>query len=233
MSKKINKFNGLFLIPILGLFLLAYLTLHDLATAQGIGLYLALQQGQEERERFDLMVDIVGMLLLVAVLVIPCIVLKHKKLDALLRIMTVYFAILPSISMGTLVHLFDGHHLWTVSFDWVINLNILCSFLQLIIPLLVVLGYFYKKKGFTVQKWQVCILCSLIILVAGVLFLPELSEVLLQLCYYLLLLVAFDWWERLYTRTELYEKVILWLLFGVFGCRGCLRMLELMSAYQL
>ena len=98
MSKKINKFNGLFLIPILGLFLLAYLTLHDLATAQGIGLYLALLQGQEEREKFDLMVDIVGMLLLVAVLVIPCIVLKHKKLDALLRIMTVYFAIFENLN---------------------------------------------------------------------------------------------------------------------------------------
>lgn len=233
MSKKIKKLNILFLIPILGLFLLAYLTLHDLATAQGIGLYLALLQGQEERGRFDLLVDVVGMLLLLTVLVLPCILLKHKRTDSLLRLMTVYFAMLPSIGMGTLVHLFDGHPLWRVAFDKMISLNILVSFLQLIIPLLVVLGYYYKHKGFIIQKWHLCILYSLIIWGTGVLFLPELSEVLLQLCYYMLLLVAFDWWEHLYTKTELYEKVILWLLFGVFGCRGCLRMLELMSAYQL
>ncbi len=233
MSKKINKLKGLLLIPVLGFFLLAYLTLHDLATAQGIGLYFAIMQGTENRAIFDIVVDVVGMLLLLTVLLTPCFVLKHRGVDSLLRLMVVYFAILPSIGMGTLVHLFDGHNLWVISFDWTLNLNIFCSFLQLIIPLLVVLGYFYKQKGFTVQKWQLCAFGSLIVLGMGVLFLPELSEVLLQLCYYMLLLVAFDWWERLFTRTELYEKVILWLLFGVFGCRGCLRMLELMSAYQL
>ena len=124
MSKKIKNLNILFLIPILGLFLLAYLTLHDLATAQGIGLYLALLQGQEERGRFDLLVDVVGMLLLLTVLVLPCILLKHQRTDSLLRLMTVYFAMLPSIGMGTLVHLFDGHPLWRVAFDKMISLNI-------------------------------------------------------------------------------------------------------------
>lgn len=233
MRKKICSFNGFYLIPILGLFMMAYYTLHDLATAQGIGLYLAILQGNDNRTGFDMAVDIIGMLLLVTVLVAPCMVLKHKKAESLLRLMLVYFGIMPSLSMGMMVHLFDGHKLNVLAFDWLINLNILFSFLQLIIPLLVVLVYFYKQKGFVVQKWHMCFLYSLIVFGAGVLFLPELSEILLQASYYLLLLVAFDWWEHLFKRTELFEKVILWLIFGAFGCRGCLRMLELMSAFHL
>ncbi len=233
MRNKIYSFNSVYLIPIFGLFLLACYTLHDLATAQGIGLYFAILQGNDNRTIFDAAVDVVGILLLVVVLVVPCMVLKHKKAESLLRLMMVYLGIMPSISMGMLVHLFDGHKLSVLSFDWLINLNILFSFLQLIIPLLVVLGCFYKQKGYTIQKWHLCFFYSLIVCGAGVLFLPELSEILLQVSYYLLLLVAFDWWEHLFTRTELYEKVILWLVFSVFGCRGCLRMLELISAFHL
>lgn len=233
MIKKICSLNSVYLIPIFGLFLLACYTLHDLSTAQGIGLYFAILQGTDNRIVFDMVVDVVGMLLLVGGLVVPCIVLKHKRADSLLRLMLVYFGIMPSLSMGMLVHLFDGHKLSVISFDWLIGMNILFSFLQLIIPLLVVLGYFYKQKGFIIKKWHLSFLYSLILFGVGVLFLLELSELLLQVSYYLLLLVAFDWWEYLFTRTEFYEKIILWLVFGVFGCRGCLRMLELMSAFHL
>lgn len=220
-------------ILIAGLLILALFTLHDVATAQGIGLYLSVLQNNDNRVPYDIAVDICGMFLLLCVLLVPCYLLKYKESASILRFMMAYFTFMPSISMAMLVHLFDRRSLFVVSFDWQIGLNYLSTFVREVIPILIILGYFYLDKGFTLKKWHKVIFIMVLIFGFGMLFLPELSNVCVQLMYYLLILVAFDWWESWYTQTEYYERIVLWIIFGMFYCRGVLRMLELMSAYHL
>lgn len=231
--KKVFNLRAFVLMLIVGMVGLVGYTLNDLGTAQGIGLYLAMQCGSENRLPFDIGVDAVGVILFLAVLIIPCVLLKHRTVDSLFRITATYLAFMPAISMGILVHLFDGHDLWPVKFDWQIGLNYLCDFAQVIIPIVFVLGYFYKDSGFRMKGWHKILLIAIPVLFVGVISLPELSPVLLQVIYYLGLLVSFDWWESIYIKAEKYEKTVLWIVFGLFCCRGCLRMFELINAYHL
>ena len=233
MRGKWINLNTLFLMPIAGIIILAGITLHDVATAQGIGLYFSILAGNVDRIGYDLAVDIIGMIALLLVLILPGILLKHRGIDSLLRFAAVYFSFMPAISLGYLAHLFDGHSLWMFEFDWQINLNHLVSFLQIVIPAMFILGFFYIQHGMVIKKWHKCLLYSCILLGACALFMPELSDVAFQIIYYFLAIIAFDWWEILYSKAVLFEKVILWLIFVVFYCRGCLQMLELMSAFHL
>lgn len=231
--KKICNWHTFIPVLILGILSLVCYTLHDICTAEGVGLYWAILWGNEKRLPFDIAVDVIGILLFLAVLIIPCCLLKHRKTDSLFRIMVVYLAFMPVISPGYLVHLFDGHDLWKVEFDWQAGLNNLCDLAQIIIPLGFILGFIYKSSGFCIKRWQKIMFITMPILFAVVMLLPELSKVCMQLVYYSGVLIAFDWWESLYSKTEKYEKVIVGILFGVFFCSGCLRMLDLLHAYHL
>ena len=52
---------------IAGLLFLAWMTIHDMQTAEGTGLYLMFQAGAEKRDIFDWLVEGIGMLCLLAV----------------------------------------------------------------------------------------------------------------------------------------------------------------------
>ena len=67
--------NTLFLTCSIGALLLVLYTLHDMQTAEGAGLYLSILYGQSNRTPFDILVDIMGMLLLLALLLLPCLML--------------------------------------------------------------------------------------------------------------------------------------------------------------
>ena len=62
----IQALSALLLIAIAGL------TLHDMQTAEGAGLYLAIKAGAEDRRMYDFAVDAAGMLCLLVLLLLPC-----------------------------------------------------------------------------------------------------------------------------------------------------------------
>ena len=55
---------------------MAGLTLHDMQTAEGAGLYLAIKAGAEDRRMYDFAVDAAGMLCLLVLLLLPCFLQK-------------------------------------------------------------------------------------------------------------------------------------------------------------
>ncbi len=87
---------------------MAGLTLHDMQTAEGAGLYLAIKAGAEDRRMYDFAVDAAGMLCLLLLLLLPCLLQKRLRPAPFLRFASASLAFLPVTSMALLVHLADG-----------------------------------------------------------------------------------------------------------------------------
>lgn len=87
---------------------MAGLTLHDMQTAEGAGLYLAIKAGAEDRRMYDFAVDAAGMLCLLMLLLLPCLLQKRLRPAPFLRFASASLAFLPVVSMALLVHLADG-----------------------------------------------------------------------------------------------------------------------------
>ena len=87
---------------------MAGLTLHDMQTAEGAGLYLAIKAGAEDRRMYDFAVDAAGMLCLGLLLLLPCLLQKRLRPAPFLRFASASLAFLPVVSMALLVHLADG-----------------------------------------------------------------------------------------------------------------------------
>ena len=201
-----------------------------MSVSQGVGLYLSIRAGAADRAAYDLLTDIVGISSFLLVMLLPILLLPYRKPEALLRFMAVYLAFMPVLRPAMLVHLFDGHNLWMVGFDTTMNVNLLFGFVREMIPLLFVLAILCKRQGFTVPKWYRSVLVAEAILCVGMLFLPEISEVCMSVMYYLLAILAFDHWEKLFEKeTQVWGKVVVWLMFALFYLRGCERMLTLMA----
>lgn len=75
------------------------------------------------------------------------------------------------------------------------------------------------------------VLAVQILLLAAILF-PALTDLLIYLIVYALLIYGFFLWERLCERNSEWNTWS-WILFGIFWLRGIERMLELMSVYHL
>lgn len=234
MKRKISIMNIIIILIIGMLLVLALFTLHDVSTAQGVGLYLALQKGSQNRMPYDIFIDIVGMVALLLVILIPFFRLKHRSVESLLRFMSAYFAFMPVLSMATMIHLFDGHNLLMIGFDWESNLNYLSGLVREVAPVFILLEAFYKKSDLCIKRWHWIVFAVQGVFVLGMCFLPKLAFLLWFMIYYMLLIVAYDWWEDLYvTEKQTALKVIFWVVFILFLCRGCFKMLDLTSHYTL
>lgn len=234
MKRKLININIIYWLLIGLQLLLALFALHDVATAQGVGLFLALQKGSPDRLSYDILVDVIGMISLILVLVIPYLLLRHRRAESLLRLVIAYFAFMPILSIATLVHLFDGHNLFLVAFDWENNVNLLSGLVRDAAPVLILLGALYKKRGFRVKQWHWIAFIIQGILGLGMCLLPELSVLLLSMMYYLLVIIAYDWWENLYAvEKNVALKIIFWLVFVHLLGRGGFKMLDLTSHYRL
>ena len=234
MKKRLLQWNPLGIFFTTALLLLALVTMLDVERAQGVGLYLAMLQGRADRLPFDVLVVVCGMMLLMLALALPFVLLRHRGVQAFFRLSAGYFAFMPILSLAMLVHLFDGHSLLVWSYDWEKGLANLANFSREAAPALFILCWLYKRNGFRLKRWHVVLFAVQVFSVVGMLFLPELTGILLHSAFYLLLVVAYDCWENILAKnTMLSTRIISWLIFAVFYGRGCSRMLELMSQYHL
>jgi len=208
-------------------------TIHDVGRAQGLGLYLALQTGSAQRLPFDLLVDACGTLLFGIVLLVPFRMLRYRNAEALFELSVMYLAFMPVLDMAMLIHLFDGRNLFTVAFDWGNTLTLLSTYVRKIIPVLGILYYVYQRDGHRIKKWHKILALTEIPVCMGMFFLQELSQILFGFSYYLLVILAFDWWESAKKERTMREKVVIGLIFGALFFRGFFKMLKLMSMYQL
>lgn len=213
--------------------LLVCVTIHDVGTAQGIGLYFTLKNGSVPKLVYDLLVDFCGTLLYVAVLLVPFMLLKHHGVEALLRLATIYLAFMPRLDMAWLVHVFDGRYLFEFAFDWDNTTTLLSTFIREVIPILVILFVVYKRNGCQMKRWHKLLLMLEVPIGIGMFVLPVVSPIFFHCSYYLLVILAFDWWESAKRERALCEKVVIVLIFGILFSRGCYEMLDLMSMYQI
>ena len=158
MKKKFVNRNCYIILLILLELALVMKAWHDVAVAQGVGLYCAMQAGSQDRMPYDMIVDICGAIGYLVAIVLPPMLLARRSFESIFRFEAAYFAFMPFLYPAMLVHLFDGHSLLAVNFDLFWNANLLFAFVREVVPMVFVLALLYKLNGFAMKKWQIVLL---------------------------------------------------------------------------
>ena len=236
---KFAKYKGIGnFILIAGLLLGCLYTLHDMQTAEGIGLFFSMQLGMEQRLPFDLLVDVVCIGALVLLVYLPCKLLKYHSGDSFLRFLVVYLAMMPSVSLAGIISLFrEGRleFLWDMgilmNWDCWLHLYSVVPFLQIWIPVLIILYAFAGVNNyFSIKKWHKRVLVIVGILLVILLIVPAFKDILVYFIGYLGLVIAFDIWETIFKKMP---KLECWFVpfFGLLLLRGIFNMVVLLSQY--
>ena len=237
--KKSTWFAG---ILVFGTFVIILMTLHDMQTAQGIGLYLSMLGGCNSRVIFDILVDVSGIVLLALGLFVPCILLDRLNVKSLFRLLASYLALLPGVDLGNLVHIFDPPGVFALrqSFAdgefltaFLSGMREISPVLRLWLPVLCLMLMGNRMVTNTgLKRWENNFFWLQIPLLLGVFLFPAISPFLSFIMQYLLLIVCFDIWEELYkgcSNIEIWDAI----LFGGLWLRGIYLMIEVMSAWAV
>lgn len=241
MGKRLHKYNN-WIMGILALFLLAFAAaaIHDMQTAEGVGLYFALKKGTD-RQPFDLAADIAALLGLLLLTLLPCVPPAHRSIAVYFRMLTAFLAFMPKLRLAYLIHLFDTEA------DY--SLEPLLFVLQTVAPLLCLLAIAMSLQGDAAseheklidgsnvswirpawKKWYSMCCAAAALSAAAAFFLPSQQPLFDFVLAYLLLLVCFDLWERLYRRYPALNRWG-WILFGGLALRAVYVLTEIMRKY--
>lgn len=256
MKEKLLKKNNWILACIsLGLFAFLFVAIHDVQSAQGVGLFLSMKAGAADRLPFDLAVDVAAVFGAAVLVLIPCLLLKWRSLASVLRLFIAFLGFMPVLDLAQLVHLIMGNtkpelsaalrsgDLWTAFIE---GAEFSVSLLQMIIPMLVLLlaVSFFDGNGKNdsvdcqnggqnvIKRWYFVALIIGAVAEICVFLFPNMAFLLCFVMAYVILLIMFDLWEKL---VVIYPGLGTWgwILFGGLGLRGIYRLLELMSAFKL
>lgn len=237
--KKSTWFAG---ILIFGTFVMILLTLHDMQTAQGIGLYLSILGGYKSRIIFDILVDVLGIVLLAIGLFVPCFLLGRLKVNSLFRLLASYLALLPGVDLGRLVHIFDPPGVFSLRQSFVegefltaflAGMGEISPVLRLWLPILCLMFMGNRMIANTgIKRWVSNFFLIQIPLLLGVFLFPVIAPFLSFIMQYLLLIVCFDIWEGWY---KVCSNIEIWgtILFGGLWLRGIYLMIEVMSIWAI
>lgn len=242
MAQTLNKKNIIrniiFLAVSTGLVLFAFWALHDVQTAQGAGLYLALMQNAPDRRPYDLLIDSLGGLGILLTTLLPVIFLKKCTPGSYLRFLCIYLAFVPMINPGTLVHINEQFTHWELrkisSFSDILHsVASLADLLVIILPLLLILFAFSAKE----DKLQLKIHSKVLLIITAVMsaiyiLFPGISEYSLFLAYFCMVILLFDEGEKLQERTSS-KKWLIWLLYILSGLKGVYRIIMLLQTTHL
>lgn len=229
-------------------FFLALAAIHDMQTAEGVGLYFALKRGSD-RLPYDLAADAVAAFGLLIAILVPAFVLRHKGIASIYRLLAAFLAFMPRLSMAYLLDPFSA--------DTEFSIEGILPVLQTIAPLVCVLAPALCLAGRSAsagegtqagasasagevaqaggrenvwRRWySLCGLAAALMLAAALIF-PALQQLCSFLLSYLLLLVCFDLWERLYARYPALNRWG-WILFGGLGFRAVYVLAEVMRRF--
>ena len=211
---------------------LAIVTVYTMGYEQGSGLYVATKWGLGNRHLNDVIITGCVAAVFLLLLSIPCILTKHKNATSLFRLLSVYLAIMPVTNMGTVVSVWGGQNLFQVKFDFEYALAIFASYIKVVVPLIIMLYFLYKCSGLTMKRWHKVCIAMQFPFFAGLALLPQLSEIMWFWGFYILIVLAFDWWEKLCEKEHSTGvKVLTWLVFIFMCLKGCSRLLEMLVRY--
>lgn len=240
MREKSGRTENLICCFLIGVFLLFYtVAMHDVQKAQGVGLYLSMQAGAENRTGFDILADAVALSVIVLLSAVPCVVLKRKSAVSFLRILLAFVAFMPQLRLSWLVHftevvqtielcpaLREGGFQTT----FLAGTEIFVKPLQMAVPAVLLMTAELSREDMeTIGKQRHHVMATICILAGVLVFLfPALSELLRFVMSYMLLLIAFDRWEILLDR---YSSVPGRILFCGIGLRGIYLLIVEMSMF--
>ena len=214
---------------ITGLFLCSLYALHDMQTAEGIGLYFSLKIGLENRIYLDLLVDVLGMICLALLIWLPCQILNRRTEASYCRLLIGYLATVPSLSLSNVLHMFNGEivFLWEgeIGAEIVRGFFENAPFLQIWLLMLIIL---YAVRGTDFGKWHRTIWLFLGLLFGVSLIVPAVRHLTGYFMGYCELLLAFDCWETILCENEKLKKWS-WILFALLLLRGIYRIMVLVS----
>lgn len=198
---------------------MAFYCIHDMQMAEGVGLFFALKAGKD-RLLFDLAVDVAGGLGLSLLIAVPCLVLGYWDFPALLRFLLVYLSLMPTLSMAYLLDPLGGEE--------GLRLQPLFVLLQTVIPFLCLWVAILGREAW--KKWYgVCAGCAALLCLAGF-FVQPLQPLFQFIMTYLLLLMGFDLWERVWKKYPALNTWG-WILFGGLGFRAFYVLSQVMAEY--
>lgn len=220
MGKKAARYTN-WIAVLLGLtaFLGALSGVHQMQMAEGIGLYWALKAGVKQQV-FDILTDLSAAFAMILLVILPCVILRHRSIRSAFRFLTGFLAFMPSLSMSYLIHLFDegGRS---------IDPEFLLSVYSLLLPFacLLLLGVGCFEKPW--KKWYGVLGLTALALGIGTFWEAGILGFLLA---YVLLVVCFDAWERLLALCSRLE-IFGWILFGGLWLRAVYCIILLRSLY--
>lgn len=236
--KQLKKFlRYLILTSLLGGYVLAYYTLHDLQTAEGAGLYLSITFQHSSRVFFDTIVDLAGILLLFLVTFLPLIIMKRASLDSYFRLFSIYLAFMPIVHPGNMVHLLSMFKSSTIRPN-LLSGDLLNYVFQDLVPLFEILRWFLpftlliyalnKSCNNSKASYRIWLTVLILLILLCFCLFENISFVFLYLANYLLLLWCIKEMDTLCIR---FPGFALWSNILFFGCllRGIYRMLQLIS----
>lgn len=223
---------GKWIAGVLALVLLcvSVLTVHDMQTAEGVGLYFALKSGADRRF-YDLAADGLAGLGLLLLTLLPCVALRHRGADSFFRMLAAFLALMPRLSMAYLLHIWDDSA--EISSEIPVFLLLTMAPFLCIAAMALVLsgrdgGEEERPGGW--RMWYSPCLAGAVISFGAALLWPELNQLLYFVMGYLLLLVCFDLWERVYGRYPAMRRWG-WILSGGLAVRAVYALSQVMNRY--
>ncbi len=216
---------------------LSFYALHDLQTAEGAGLYLSLLSGQSDRTFCDILTDILGMLLFIIVLLLPCLVTRNLSVESFCRFFAAYLAFMPVVHPGEVVHIVE-HLTHFVLRDSIVTFDILqllffdCEplfrLLQTLLPFTFLLYAICRIKVQSKKQIPWGLPACIALFATAYLLFSNLGYLTLFVTVYLLLFLCYLLWEVLLKELPAFNK---WsrILFLIFLLRGIYRILMLIS----
>ena len=232
MGKRIEKYqNWLAGIAAAVFYVMAVYVVHDMQSAEGVGLYFALQTGGDRRV-YDAAVDAAAALGLFLMILLPCVCLRHRSASALFRFLAAFLAFMPTLSTAYLLNPLQAEEVFLVHTP--------LSVLRTVLPFLCLLGAGARASvcgsqgerdhGRAWKRWYSVCCGGAAALFCVTLFAVSLQPLFNFLLVYLILFVCFDLWERLLLKYPVLNSWG-WILFGGLMLRGFYVLSELLRRY--
>lgn len=232
MKTKLILTNILKIFIIIILLALSASALQALIIVNEIPSYLPLQDMQIPLNNPVTFLVLLGMGILLLLMGITFLLCKPKSIDSLFHWTILYLAFIPVTDLKQLMQLLNKSTSLTVDFDIIHNIYLLSEFPKDLILFMIIMYCMLNKDKIKLRKrdailYIICLISSL-----AMLFLPELSGLMLFFVAHIIIFMAHGLFEQCNQNKEKrYEKVIMNSIVIIFVGKCLYRALVILTAY--
>ncbi len=181
-------------------------------TAQGVGYYFCLKAGGENRLFYDVVTDVVFVLLLCICLVIPMLLCQKKTSGAFARFMILFVAFIPTVRTDYAFSLAFGRAAEFAKSDIWGRIDAAIAALAVLLPFMfLVMGFAMAVKGIKLSSRKIVFMAVSTLLVVLAFLIPVFTAAFLFIAAYFLIITVFEFLEE----TEIKSLLLYGFLFAV------------------